>query len=710
MDLRAISAAYQKLQEPPLDDSQRHFCSLADKYIRLLAPAGSGKTYSLLHRCRFILKNRAHPKPRFLIFTFTRAAKDELMKRLATDPWFQPLASATKISTLNSYGFKVLQKNAFKAKLITKSNEKHILVQHNLQPVWKKHERVANALKHSGSSVRILDLIDYMKSLGFRHDQVTTTVSFHQHIDNLISWNLRPHVKRLFVDLRDLHILQSPQTEEFNAVIAEAHEHFARFWADACAMMKEMSLFTLEDQKYWARLFLEDSASTSSSGADLVKYTDVLVDEFQDINPLDLCLLKAIVQVADASLTIVGDDDQAIYEWRSATPEFILNPETHFGKSFASCVLSKNYRCPQNIVEMSQRLIKHNARRVDKTVAPVSKRYAKVETCKFSSTADTYNEVLCRVLTLLNRQQADSVALIGRKRSQIVPYQIVCASRDIEFCAAEDLNVFLSSAFGDLIDMIAIRGRARRPSEWDSDPVEDILKLCNKVMKYPLSKKDSDALRRHLNAHRPNNYFEGVRALRDYRGELKGPNPLGNMSNTFASALRAFFSANTVSDALRAISVNFYGLQKDYGKAQEDIFYTDPPFIHLSDYARRYKDDFDGFLRDIRKAKDALENYDDASETDPDAAVSAVWERPIHLMTALRAKGKEFDAVVVLDANDGIWPSCLAETVDEREQERRLFYVAVTRAMKYLYFVVNERIGDKVVAPTPFLAEMGVGV
>jgi DNA helicase II / ATP-dependent DNA helicase PcrA len=77
-------------------------------------------------------------------------------------------------------------------------------------------------------------------------------------------------------------------------------------------------------------------------------------------------------------------------------------------------------------------------------------------------------------------------------------------------------------------------------------------------------------------------------------------------------------------------------------------------------------------------------------------------------MTALRAKGKEFDAVIVLDANDGIWPSKLAKTDNDREQERRLFYVAMTRARRYLYFIVNDSIIGEASVPTPYLAEMGL--
>jgi DNA helicase-2/ATP-dependent DNA helicase PcrA len=77
-------------------------------------------------------------------------------------------------------------------------------------------------------------------------------------------------------------------------------------------------------------------------------------------------------------------------------------------------------------------------------------------------------------------------------------------------------------------------------------------------------------------------------------------------------------------------------------------------------------------------------------------------------MTALRAKGKEFDTVVLLDVNDGIWPTVYAETEEQKEQERRLFYVAMTRAKERLVITASGRIGDKVAALSPYIAEAGL--
>lgn len=87
-----------------------------------------------------------------------------------------------------------------------------------------------------------------------------------------------------------------------------------------------------------------------------------------------------------------------------------------------------------------------------------------------------------------------------------------------------------------------------------------------------------------------------------------------------------------------------------------------------------------------------------------------LWKRPIHLMTALRAKGKEFDTVILLDVNDDIWPNRNAKTPAQREAERRVFYVAFTRAKKRILMFVSNNYRNRKALPSPFIDELGLTV
>jgi DNA helicase II / ATP-dependent DNA helicase PcrA len=336
---------------------------------------------------------------------------------------------------------------------------------------------------------------------------------------------------------------------------------------------------------------------------------------------------------------------------------------------------------------------------------PASSEIADVRVLRMPSLSQSLEYVLAQVRLMLAIPTIKKVAIIGRKRSQIIPYQITFARENIPFYAAEDLQVFLSDAFGELKEMLAIKARAGAGPIPGLDAVADLLKLANKVKRFPLNKSDLQQLARHLQQERPRSLIAALDCLRRYQGPLKGGNGGGAMSETFFLAIAPLLHARTVADSIRTISLNFEGLQKDYGKSLDDIFYADPPFLYLAEYAARYGDRYTEFYDDIEKAIATLARVTSDNE---DAPQNNSWKLPLHLMTALRAKGKEFDVVIILDTNRDIWPSKLAETDDQLEQERRVFYVALTRARKQLTLLVNDSMLGTPAAPSPYISEMGL--
>jgi len=382
---------------------------------------------------------------------------------------------------------------------------------------------------------------------------------------------------------------------------------------------------------------LEQQVKKKTFWTGAARYHHILVDEFQDINPLDLSLLKAIAEINKGDLTIVGDDDQAIYEWRAATPDFILKPDNHIGKNYSTIILETNYRSPKNIVELSQRLISHNKRRVAKNVAAFSNTSASVDVLSMPSLADAIDYVVQLVKELLADATCKNVAIIGRKRSQIIPYQIVFASKDIPFYAAEDLHVFLSNAFEELKELLSIRARADvATAVFGGSPVNDLLTLCDKVKRFPLAKKDREALRAHLIRAAPKTLRTAVQSLRTYTGPIKGKNEGGRMADSFAEAVRELLDSNTVATSIAAISEHFDGLKKDYGKSLDDIFYSDPPFLYLSEYAHRYGDDYAKFGDDMERAVTTLAKIPPEEEEDGEQA----WKLPLHLDDRPSRQGK----------------------------------------------------------------------
>lgn len=680
-----------------LDEFQDDFCRSRAENIRLLAPAGSGKTHSLLHRCLDVYAS-SQGKSRFLIVTFTRAAKDELQGRLLF-PEFAEISDATEVTTLNSWGWRRVRDRHHSPRLVTKTVDRSFAVQNSLQPVWSKSKRIEAAFKRQKylAGKVILNLIDSFKNLGFNHIMMKNFADAERHIESLADVGLGQFIPQIANELVDIGCVDRAQVKEAIPV-------FFPFWRSGVRSLIDQSIFTLEDQKYVALRDIEEQIIDARLPSGGSKFSDIMIDEFQDISPLDLQLIRAIAQLHRARVVIVGDDDQAIFEWRGASPSYILNPERWFGSRFDTFVLEKNYRCPRNIVHASDRLIRNNTNRHKKNVISVSDREAEILVFENDNFTDSIDQVIDEVDKFVSQPDIgrQRMALVSRKRAQLIPYQLLLAQKYIPFCAAEDLQLFLSAAFDSLIQLLTIRMQADE-RRFSRKVVDDVLTLCNQVKRYPLSKSDHTSVRAHLSGLKPRTVMEAIDALESYRGALKGDNANGQMSLSFAESLREFCESQTVSEAVEAISECLSGLQKDYGKAEEDIFYSDPPFYYLARYADRYEDNFEQFLEDIETAAETLSNAPSEEE-----AKDPVWERPIHLMTALRAKGKEFHTVVILDANDGIWPSKQAETREQVEGERRIFYVAMTRAKSRLLFTLSKHIGNAVANPSPFLAESGL--
>jgi len=638
-----------------LDSSQRAFCQAPMSNLRLLAPAGCGKTLSLLFRCKHLAEQNNGHRARFLIVTFTRAARDELLARLNEDTGFVSLRDAVEITTLNSWGFRRIKSVAFSPKLICSKQDYHFAMLNQLQSVWMEHPQIKAAIEqHRNTAPRnLMNVIDACKSIGFDHVRHTNYERFAQRTEELRSQNLGWKLDEVIDDLTKLGVFGSKTSKQGQEVPQagdrKVYNTFFKFWREAADCLIKNATFTLEDQKYYAYLDERQKVDEGKFLSGAARYDHVLVDEFQDINPLDLALIRAIAERNRATVTIVGDDDQAIFEWRGTTPEYILNPDQFFDSKFVTHTLETNYRSPKNIVELSQKLIAYNARRVPKATQAFCSDEAEIQIEKVASVTDALDRVYVEVEQAIGNGESPSrVAIIGRKRSQIIPYQVFFASKDVPFCAAEDLQVFMSDAFDRLLRLLIMKERAGTESHSRFQIVEDMLELCSLVKRYPLNRTERSALKRHLQQRSPATMERAIEALADYTGPLKGRNSKGNMSLHMAEAVAEFLAASTVSEALTKLGAHFEGLQLDMGRAADDIFYVAPPFFQLAEYASRYGDDYARFVEDIERAKEQLAYIPPFEDDGQSATPEDLWKRPLHLMTALRAKGKEFDSVILL--------------------------------------------------------------
>lgn len=691
-----------------LDHSQSAFVESPDPNHRLLAPAGSGKTRSLLWRANNLVMGarRAGSPRRVAIFAFTRAARDELRRRLLEEEHFSGCREHIRIDTLNAWGFRYLKTVQSRIAVKTTQPDRYGLVNNILRPIWKSNDALATIVESMPTPryPDVISLFDDVKEAGFRH----AAQPLMDHVAAQMRWLDSEGLGRYLESV----LLQRIRDLGFAATDSGAdpaqYELFFSFWSESTKLLWDSAFVTFADQKYQALQHLHDRYGEDGARSSLPepnRYHHIMVDEFQDISPLDLALISALVSINRSTLTIVGDDDQAIYEWRGATPEFILNPGKYLNLDFTDHVLERNYRCPRNIVEHSQALIRHNIHRVQKPVEAVTSDDAEIDVRPVAS----HNHGLDFVLELAREANAtgkpSSLAIIGRKKSQLLPIEILLTSNEIPFYAKEDLNVLLGKAFFELrtiLEIIAARAQRRLGGEIASA----IVTCCNNVASYPLRKAEQQQLYATIRRQNPRTIDDGIAALQEYTGSLRGKRDEETRYH-YATSIARVLDCSEVSQAVDLIGHHFQGLQKNYARSEDDIFFKDPPFLYLAQYAERYGDDFVGFIDHVEQAISMMTD-DGANADGGDESVDGDLNRPVHVMTALRAKGKEFDNVVLLDVNDGIWPSRFAEHERELEQERRLFYVAVTRARRRLILLpVSSFLGVHATI-SPYVREMGL--
>ncbi len=393
------------------------------------------------------------------------------------------------------------------------------------------------------------------------------------------------------------------------------------------------------------------------------KFRYILVDEFQDINALQYKLLRMLAAPED-NLFIVGDDDQSIYGFRGASPSFMLN----FGKDYPGAVridMTDNYRCQKAIVEAAGSVIAHNSRRFDKEIRPVRKMGNPVDVKSFANPSKETDAVISAIrhyhekfrvpykqIAVIYRTHTQSRLLIEKLMADNVPFTVQDAMQNIyQHWIAQDLFAYLKLAHG-------------------SDLRGDWLRIIN----------------------RPNRYV----------------------------SRQAFDSPHVAVDVLMA-----HFTDKDWMQERLEKLLTDLKIIgRLQPYAAinyiRHGVGYEEFLEQYAAehrlaAEDLVSVLDELSESAKPCKTLQEWfeyiddytrrlqEAPRHrqqqedgvaLTTMHHAKGLEYRIVFIIDANEKVVPHPKALLDEDVEEERRMFYVAMTRAKDILHiWYLRERYG-----------------
>jgi DNA helicase II / ATP-dependent DNA helicase PcrA len=643
------------------DEFQTQVIEARAEVIRMLAPAGSGKTQTVANRVLRRVSEGVKPE-RVLVLTFDNSAAGSLRATFQSELAKHNLSSlAVKITTLNAFGYELLR-TYFppEYKGVVTPKRQHGLLRELLSELQKRSEERFKSLPTNLQRRFYREIFSLLKNALFDPRSIDA-----QKLAEYLMGSAQ--AQPFFAEARD------PAAAK---LVVEALIWLYRGYE---LLLQRERMIDFDDQKLRPYALLTDSPDLLSrvQGA----FAEVIVDEFQDINRLDFELVKLLA--ARAVLVVTGDDDQAIYGFRGCSPEFIINLEAHLGRPVVHYELRRNYRNPANIVEIADRLIRKNTNRIVKS--PIATRTERVSIKVVASQSAGIEAKL--IASQILRLKASShisfsdFAVLYRTNAQSLPLQIEFLLAGIPFHVREEDSILHNEILERLIGSLRVKAAldsGREPSPQDAAL---FVRAYFQYVPAPLT----GALERV--------FLEGQSFLETVAsGALGGVLRKAEGSNLAETALEA----SKAKGLLRTLDVlaRFRGLHGMIGSL-EDVLEERVPLGEIYSLAGSFRGGIAEFATMLDTAIERARSQVDASAE----------EGQVALATHFRAKGRQWHTVVLATCNEGLIPHKRAPL----EEERRLMYVALTRASANLIVSYVKKMCNLKVEVSRFLAEAEIG-
>lgn len=649
-----------------LNDKQKEVAVLTEGTIRVLAGAGTGKTKTMVHRIAYMV-NVAGIKPEeILVFSYTNKAVNEFRERI--EILLGEKANLVNIYTFHAFAYKMLkQYGNEELKIINDSYPK-------AEDMWRYKNYAFKTKDEVFKEIRKTNEKDYKeaslsaKDMMLLFDKIKERRLNINDIDKTFYGN--GYLKKIFLKYCDL--LEKNDLCDFPDLLLKFND-----------MLDKPDIIKKIRNTY--------------------KYT--IVDEFQDTNDLQLEIVKKIIGKKQ-NLCVVGDDSQSIYAFRGANVNLIINLGKEF-KKLKTINLEQNYRSTNTIIEASNNLIENNKNRADKKIwtdNPKGKQITKIngsekfeeaklvrkEIEKLKKEGVSYNDI---AILYRNNSQSQIIQTEFLKDDVLIPYRVKDPSNFFNKAEIKGLINYLKLII-DPCDFTAFSDCMMKPSRYFKRL------LLDQIMTIAISKhngnllsaiKDKISIKTNTCANTYN--IQSLLSLSDMYKEIEKMFLKEEGNKVLEYIIR---SVNYIN----GMALSFYCMNtpKDDLETSIDTLRE----IYLKNEIKT-KEDLIEFLKYV-------ENLDEKAKKiqipDNDKSVEAVQLTTIH-----SAKGLEFPYVFVLGMVEDVFPSFrLKENPLDLEEERRLCYVAVTRAKKKLYlctydFLITEK-GIATTKPSRFIDEL----
>lgn len=404
------------------------------------------------------------------------------------------------------------------------------------------------------------------------------------------------------------------------------------------------------------------------------KYKYILIDEFQDINKVQYDVIRMLAE-PENNLFIVGDDDQSIYQFRGARPEIMLNfpkdyPETR------QIILDVNYRSTKTIVNGAGRVIKQNRKRYPKQIITTNEQGMNVHVQEVRHPMEESKYVLKEIQKELKSSLSpNEIAILFRTNNE--------ARVMVETLMEYNQPYYMKEHFPNLYEHF-------------------IAKNFIGYMKMALGDRSRKLFLEIMN--RPNRYI--------------GRDSVDSGEVSFGDLKKFYADKEWMQDRIDQLDVDLRIIKKckPYAAIQyirKHIGYDD----FLKEYAIKRRIKLEELMDIVHEIEERAKEFKTIEEwfshieeygenLRRQAELREPGENAVQLLTMHGAKGLEFHTVFVIGANEDICPYKKAETTEEIEEERRLFYVAMTRAKKRLVISYSKERNGKKMKQSRFVGEL----
>lgn len=619
------------MPDEQMNSSQLQAVMHGEGPMLVLAGPGSGKTTVIVNRILYLIQKRQISPEKILVVTFTKDAALSMQRRFLRETE-EPCA--VNFGTFHSIFYHILRQAAYfqsELQLFSNTQKKHILI-----GILKKF--FADKAKYPDVDVvnemaeALLGAIGLYKNTGEKESAV-----------KVIPKELQDGFVYIFKEFQ--RSMRRQGGLDFDDMVYECRELFLK---------------NKEVLEYWQQ-----------------RFTYILVDEFQDINPLQYEVIKLLAQ-KHKNLFVVGDDDQAIYGFRGAKPACIRK----FAEEFHAekIILNLNYRSSAEIVRISNMVIQENEDRFEKTLqaARHKKKIEQDRSVRLLQFPDeeketdwlkmrlkAFVETIQNTVTMETEEiQAENCAVLFRTNMQMQRIAFLLSKENIAYTMkgavgniyqhfiVRDVLAYLRFAKGERTRALFLQIRNRPVRYLDIETVGEM----NPV--------DLEKLRmKYAGRGRPNDSI----CMQEI-----------DMLMHQMEAMKYMSCGAAVRYLCKAVGYEEYLRRK--AKSRQQWVEWQEILSFLKQESKEYRE-IEAWMENMESFEKTLQKV---RQSDKEGREKGQQKSSIYLMTVHASKGLEFDRVIIPDCNEKIFPHGTMPDKETVEEERRIFYVGMTRAKKSL--------------------------